>query len=76
MKAGHLLERLGERLVGRVIHTEMIGDCPGGWVTVKEIRPDLAVPEIVFTVRHPKHGEIGVFESERVRLLPLVTEGS
>lgn len=53
-------------LIGRSINTESIGDYPGGVAVVTELFPDRAAPEIVFQVKHPTFGEIGVFAQEEV----------
>lgn len=69
MTAEQLFYRHGHELLGRMIHTESIGEYPGGPAVVVELEPDKAAPEIIFTVRHKTFGEIGVFEHEEVELL-------
>jgi len=56
-------------LVGKNVMTEKIGEYPGGVARVTKLFPDLAAPEIVFTVCHPTFGEIGVFEGEECNLV-------
>ncbi len=60
----------GPSLIGRRVETEAIGEYPGGIATVTELAPDPEAPEIDFKVRHHNYGEIGVFEWERVALVP------
>lgn len=61
MRAIHM-----DGLIGRKINTEEIGDYPGGVAEVIQLLPDPNAPEIVFLVRHPSFGEIGIFEYEEV----------
>ena len=68
MTAGELV-RTTAALVGRRVVTPAMGDYPGGEATIVELAPDPNAPEIVFTVRHPQWGEIGVFAYEEVTLL-------
>jgi hypothetical protein len=70
MTAKQLTKTHGASLIGRRIETEAIGEYSGGIATVTEIAPDPQAPEIVFNVRHPTYGEIGVFKWEQVTLLP------
>ncbi len=66
MTARELLKKRGKSLVGRRIWSGMVGYYPGGEAEVVEIEPDDAAPEIVFNVRHPTVGVIGIFEHEIV----------
>lgn len=56
-------------LIGQKIHTEAIGDYPGGPAEVIDLGHDREAPEIVLNVRHPTYGEIGIFAQEHVILL-------
>ncbi len=66
MTALELLKKRGKSLVGRRIWSGMLGDYPGGEAVVVEIEPDDAAPEIVFNVRHPAVGVMGIFDHEIV----------
>ncbi len=69
MTAKQLIDIHGASLVGQRVETEAIGEYPGGIATVTELAPDPQAPEIVFNVRHPAYGEIGVFDWELVALV-------
>lgn len=66
--AQKLVKTHGRALVGQKVITPAMGDYPGGRAIVTELAPDPGAPEIVFTVKHPTVGEMGVFDYERVRL--------
>jgi hypothetical protein len=68
-KAAIAVMMFGKDLVGLDVNTLPIGDWPGGRCTVVEINPDPGAPEISFTVSHPEHGEMGIFEGEPVTIL-------
>lgn len=68
MTAKQLVEANGKKLIGLNVMTKRFGEYPGGVAEVIEIEPDPESPEIVFQVRHPNFGEIGVFEFESVEL--------
>lgn len=70
MTAKQLTNIHGASLIGRRVETEAIGEYPGGIATITRLAPDPQAPEFVFNVRHPTFGEIGVFEWERVVLVP------
>lgn len=59
----------GEALIGKTVDTMAIGEWPGGPAVVINISPDKNAPEIVFTVKHPEFGEMGIFEHEDVVIL-------
>jgi len=65
-RADLIAGKYGESLIGLEVLTEAIGDYPGGWAPIVEVAPDLNAPEIVFNVRHPTEGVMGVFEYEHV----------
>lgn len=65
----HILTGDAKNLVNHHILTEKIGWWPGELANIKEVMPDPAAPEIVFTVEN-SHGEIGVFADETVILMP------
>lgn len=69
MKASKLVQSMGASLVGREVLTAGVGEYPGGEAVVTELHPDPGAPEIVFNVRHPSVGVIGVFDHEPVELL-------
>lgn len=66
MKAIDILREYGQKLIGKVIDTEPMGDYPGGRAIITEILPDPNAQEISFTVKHESYGEIGVFWYEYV----------
>jgi hypothetical protein len=66
MKALRLVQKLGEKLIGKKIHTPACGDYPGGLATVTEIEPDKNVPEIAFQVSLPQWGNMGVLWHEEI----------
>lgn len=69
MTAQELVDVLGDALVGRRVITEAIGEYPGGEAEVIQIQPDPEAPEIVFQVKHPTYGEMGVFDYEDISLI-------
>lgn len=73
MTARELMETcdaLGVSLIGRKVDTEAIGEWPGGIAEVYAMNLDENAPEIIFHVRHPEHGEMGVFDFEEISLAP------
>ena len=69
MKANQLVQRLGQKLLGKQLNTPAVGDYPGGVATVIQLAPDDNAPEIAFQVSLPQFGEVGVFGQEDVSLL-------
>lgn len=69
MNAASALIKYGKRLVGKNVMTEPYGKWKGGIATVTKLRPDRNAPEIVFEVRHPTQGSIGVFDHENIEVL-------
>jgi hypothetical protein len=69
MKANQLVEKLGQKLLGQKVNTPAVGDYPGGVATVVQLAPDQNAPEIVFQVKLPQFGEVGVFGQEDVSVL-------
>lgn len=69
MLAEKLVKKHGKKLVGKKVFTQAMGEYPGGYAEILELEPDPAAPEIVFQVKHPTFGEIGVFRHERVYLI-------
>lgn len=69
MLAKDLVRDHGKALIGRTVKTRPMGEYPGGKSVITEIAPDDSAPEIVFQVRHPTFGEIGVFANELVSLM-------
>lgn len=51
-------------LIGKQVMTEPMGEYPGGVAKVTKLFPDPSAPEIVFQVKHPSFGRIGVFANE------------
>jgi dCMP deaminase len=68
MKAGNLVEAMGEALMGCWINTPKNGDYPGGQAVVLETHPDPNAPDIVLQVQRPTYGQCGVFNYEIVSL--------
>lgn len=68
MTAQALVDAWGKKLIGRRVVTIAIGEYPGGVATVTEILPDPGAPEIVFQVKHPTYGPMGVFNFEPCEL--------
>lgn len=68
MTAQELIDQLGTTLLGRKVNTEAMGEYPGSVADVIELHPDPTAPEIVFTIKHPTFGEIGVFDFEECSL--------
>jgi len=75
MLAEELVKKHGSALIGRTVLTNPMGEYPGGYAEVLELEPDPEAPEIVFQVKHPTFGEIGVFGYERVYLIEKVPIG-
>ncbi len=69
MLAEHLVANMGQRLVGREVFTERLGDYPGGFAVVTEIAPDPAAPDIACMVDHGSFGPIGIFGYEEIILV-------
>ena len=69
MKANQLVQKLGQKLLGKKVNTPAVGDYPGGVATVIQLAPDQNAPEIAFQVSLPQLGEVGVFGHENVSLL-------
>ena len=69
MKANQLVQKLGQKLLGKQVNTPAAGEYPGGVATVVQLAPDQNAPEIAFRVSLPQWGEIGVFDHEDVWLL-------
>ena len=69
--AGELAMRLGRDLIGRNILTVPMGNWPGGSAEVIQLKPDPGASDISFQVKSGLHGEVGVFEYEQVRLIPI-----
>lgn len=70
LQANRFVEIYGESAIGMIIGTQAIGEYPGGLAEVVGLESDPAAPEIVFDVRHPTFGEIGVFDYETVEVIP------
>lgn len=87
--ASDLVQLVGaERLVGLTVETPnwcaddnhkkpcTRGCYPGGKAVVTEVAHDTAAPDIVFMVKHPTFGDMGIFEYEEVYLThPIETRG-
>ena len=58
-----------DKLVGRYVLTERIGDWPGGLALVVGFTPDPDAPEIVMYVQQ-KVETMGIFEDEQIVLIP------
>ena len=69
MKANQLIQKLGNKLLGKKVNTPAVGEYPGGVATVIQIAPDQNAPDIAFQVNLKQFGDIGVFEHEEVSLL-------
>jgi hypothetical protein len=69
MKANQLVQKLGQKLLGKKVNTPAAGKCPGGVATVVQLAPDTTAPEVVFQVHLGRWGEFGVFGHEDVSLL-------
>jgi hypothetical protein len=69
MKANQLVEKLGQKLLGKQVNTPAAGEYPGGVATVTQLAPDKNAPEVVFQVNLGQWGEIGVSGHEDVSLL-------
>lgn len=63
------LKEKGDRIIGWRILTKPQGNWPGGPAEIMDLGVDDEAPEIVFNVRGDNDDEIGVFGSERVRIL-------
>lgn len=70
MNAGDLVNLYGASLVGRYVLTERIGDWPGGLALVKGLYHDEDAPEIVLLVEQKGRDMMGVFEDEKIILIP------
>ena len=74
--ANAIVKQYGEKLVGKTILTQRIGEWPGGLAVVTQIRHDKNAPEIVCLVRHANQeyaeefGEMGIFHDEKVEVQP------
>jgi hypothetical protein len=74
--ASVIVQKFGKSLIGGTVNTIPMGEYPGGLAEVIELEPDPAAPEIVFQVKHPTFGEIGVFGYEPVvYYLPIFVNG-
>lgn len=69
MSAEALVDRMGKRLIGRTVATEHVGRYPGGNAKVIKLKPDPECANIVYQVRHPTFGEIGVLSLENATLI-------
>lgn len=69
VKAEQLANQYGNKLVGREVLTQPMGEYPGGYAIVTQVHPDPGAAEIVFNVKHPTFGEVGIFEYEVVVLV-------
>lgn len=58
-----------DKLVGRYVLTEQVGDWPGGLALVKSVTPDPDAPEIVLYVQQ-KGEMMGIFDDEQIILVP------
>ena len=58
-----------DKLIGRYVLTERIGDWPGGLALVVGVTPDPDAPEIVLYVQQ-KGETMGIFENEQIILIP------
>lgn len=73
MNAREFAETFGPHFIGKNIHTEQIGDYPGGTAKLVQLNPDPTAPEIVMMVEHPTwrsddgDNKMGIFEYEDVR---------
>ena len=68
LNAADAVCRYGQKLIGKEILTEAIGEYPGGWATVKALNEDPSAPDIVINVILPMFGPMGVFDYETVGL--------
>lgn len=66
MEAKAFAAKHGQKLIGRRVHTEAIGNYPGGAAKVVALHPDPVCPEIVIEVQHATFGPIGIFEDEEI----------
>jgi hypothetical protein len=69
MKANQLVQKLGDKLLGKQVNTPAIGEYPGGVATVIGIAPQAKAPEIAFQVNLGQWGKMVVFGHEDVSLL-------
>ena len=69
MKANQLLQKLGNKLLGKQVNTPAMGEYPGGVATVIGIAPETKAPEIAFQVNLSQWGKMVVFGHEDVSLL-------
>ena len=69
MKANQLVQKLGNKLLGKMVNTPATGEYPGGVATVIGIAPDMAAHEIAFQVNLGYWGTVGVSGHEDVSLL-------
>ena len=56
MKANQLVQKLGQKLLGKKVNTPAVGEYPGGVATVIQLAPDQNAPEIAFQVNLPQLG--------------------
>ena len=69
MKADQLVQKLGQKLLGKKVNTQAASDYPGGVATVVQLVPDPKAPGVAFQVRLGQWGELGVCGHEDVSLL-------
>jgi hypothetical protein len=70
MTAYELFLKFGKDLIGRVIYTERLGNCPAAMSVVTSVYTERTDAENIHVyIQHPTEKEIGVFDWETVRLV-------